>query len=81
MQVKQKEDDEKAIAHSFKTMQVKTAAALYDVRPAYLTTLCTRRIVRGQFVGGRWFVTPGEMDRVFRGIPLEEKAPAKAKKR
>ena len=59
------------------TMQVRTAAALYDVKPAYLANLLTRGIVKGQMVGGRWFVTPAEMDRVFKGI---EPPKASAKK-
>ena len=49
------------------TMQVRTAAA----------NLLTRGIVKGQMVGGRWFVTPAEMDRVFKGI---EPPKASAKK-
>lgn len=50
------------------TMQVKTAAALYDVKESYLRVLCTRGVVRSTLVGGRHFVTPAEMDRVFKGI-------------
>ena len=50
------------------TMQIKTAAALYDVNPRMLQNFCTRGDVKAQLVGGRYFITPAEMDRVFKGI-------------
>lgn len=50
------------------TMQIKTAAALYDVKVSYLQVLCTRGVVKSTLVGGRHFITPAEMDRVFKGI-------------
>ena len=50
------------------TMQVKTAASLYDVKESYLRVLCTRGVVRSTLVGGRHFITPAEMDRVFKGL-------------
>lgn len=49
------------------TMRIKTAAALYDINPRFLRTLCLRGTVKGVQVGGRWFVTPEAMDAVFKG--------------
>jgi len=50
------------------TLQIKTAAALYDLKEALLRTLCLRGTVKAHQFGGRWFITPAEMDRVFKGI-------------
>ena len=50
------------------TMQVKTAARLYDVKEPYLRVLCIRGTVKAQMVGQRWFITKEEMDRVFKGL-------------
>lgn len=50
------------------TMQIKTAAALYDLKEAYLRTLCLRGTVKAHQFGGRWYITPKEMDCVFKGV-------------
>ena len=50
------------------TMQIKTAAPLYDIDPRALQTLCTRGVVKSVKVNGRHYVTPAEMDRVFKGV-------------
>lgn len=47
---------------------VKTASSLYDVKESYLRVLCTRGVVRSTLVGGRHYITPAEMDRVFLGL-------------
>lgn len=63
------------------TMQLKTAAPLYDIDVSYLRLLCTRGEVKGQLVGGRWFVTPAEMDRVFKGVvPAADRKPKPGRK-
>ena len=48
------------------TMRIKTAAALYDINPRFLRTLCLRGTVKGVQVGGRWFVTPEAINFMIR---------------
>jgi len=63
------------------TMQIKTAAPLYDIDPRALQTLCTRGVVKSVKVNGRHYVTPAEMDRVFKSInPAKEGLGGKGKK-
>lgn len=60
----------------YETMRLGTAAPLYDISVDRLRRMCTRGEVKSTLVGGDHFVTPAEMDRVFKGV---EAPKAKAK--
>lgn len=49
-------------------MTLKTAAPAYDVKLSTLRDMCLRKKINGVKVGMLWYVTPAEMDRVFKGI-------------
>jgi hypothetical protein len=61
------------------TMGLTTAAKKYGVVRSTLENWCGRGKMKGMKVGNRWYVTAGEMERVFRGtnspLPILEPKP------
>jgi tRNA A37 threonylcarbamoyladenosine modification protein TsaB len=49
------------------TMALKKAAPLYGIPLSTLRLMATRGTVKAKKVGRAWYVTPAEMDRVFKG--------------
>ena len=58
------------------TMNLETASSLYDVKLSTLRLMCVKGEVKSKKVGNHRYVTPSEMDRVFKG---EVTGKAKAK--
>jgi len=52
----------------YETMKLATAAPLYDVKLSTLKMMCLKGTVKSKLVGGHRYVTPAEMDKVFKGV-------------
>jgi len=50
----------------YETMKLATAAPLYDVKLSTLERMCLKGVVKSKKVGGFRYVTPAEMDKVFK---------------
>jgi len=50
----------------YETMKLATAAPLYDVKLSTLKMMCLKNKVKSKLVGGHRYVTPAEMDKVFK---------------
>lgn len=59
------------------TMTLEIAAERYNVKLSTLRLMCLRGVIKSTKPGKRRFVTPAEMDRVFKGVVA---APVKAKR-
>jgi hypothetical protein len=49
-----------------KYLRLEDVAEQYSLEVRHLRIMCRRREVRASKVGRKWFVAPGDIDRVFR---------------